>query len=203
FRFAVLKSLHIPGLPAGETLTDEVPAAFRPDLRSSAAATIAVGVPFAPAVTMAVWPSGEILAPGRGLCTEATRLSEERSRSTRASVCRNAGEEVVAVEEGTTTGSARLERPAKVRRISVRACTQPELFACQPAPESTVSPFGANAASATATIAHARATARTWSAAKRPSLPIGPKVQRRLSAAAGRAGRASVDVVIFSTPFGH
>ena len=64
--FAVLKSLQMPGDPVSETATAGVPAAFSFDLSSSAAATIAVGSPFAPAVTTAVCPSGETLAPGRG-----------------------------------------------------------------------------------------------------------------------------------------
>ena len=62
--FAVLKSLQMPGEPVSETATEGVPAAFSFDLSASAAATIAVGSPFAPAVTTAVWPSGETLAPG-------------------------------------------------------------------------------------------------------------------------------------------
>src|SRR5262249_47611332 len=134
FRFAVLKSLHIPGLPASETLTEDVPAAFRPDLRSSAAATIAVGLPFAPAVTIAVWPSAEILVPGRGVCTEATRLSAERTCSTRASVCRNAGEEVVAVGGWTAAVRGWLGRAAKFRWVSVRAVHGSETVARPPGP---------------------------------------------------------------------
>jgi hypothetical protein len=161
FRFALLKSLHIPEEPVIETPTRGVPAPFSFDLSASAAATIAVGLPFAPAVTTAVCRSGETLAPGRGPCTEATRLSAPRMPSTRASVCWNAGAEVVRVGEWTTTVRAALESPAKFLWISVRAYTDSEPFACQPAPERAVSTFGANTASATATIAHATTTART------------------------------------------
>ena len=159
--FAVLKSLQMPGDPVTETATEGVPAAFSFDLSACAAATIAVGSPFAPAVTIAVWPSGETLAPGRGRCTEATRLSPARLRSTRRIVCRNSGAEVVTDGEWTTTVTAELESPAKLRWITVRACTDSEPSACQPAPDSAVSTFGANAASATATIAHTVRTART------------------------------------------
>src|SRR6476619_7204131 len=49
--FAVLKSLQTPGDPVSATVTEGVPAAFSLDLSASAAATIAVGPPFAPAVT--------------------------------------------------------------------------------------------------------------------------------------------------------
>ena len=157
---AVLKSLHMPGEPVSETATNGVWAASSFDLSASAAATIAVGSPSAPAVTTAVCPSRETLAPGLGRRTEATRLSPARMRSTRSSVCWNSGAEVVTVEEWTTTVSAELESPAKLRWTSVRACTDSEPFACQPAPESAVSTLGANAASATATIAHAAMIAR-------------------------------------------
>ena len=102
-----------------------------------------------------------MLAPGRGCCTEATRSSPARLRSTRRIVCRNSGAEVVTEGERTTTTSAELESPAKLCWISVRACTDSEPSACQPAPESAVSTFGANAASAMATIAQTIKTART------------------------------------------
>ena len=196
--FAVLKSLQTPDEPVSETVTAGVPAAFSFDLSESAAATIAVGPPFAPAVTTAVWPSGETPAPGRGRCTEATRLSPARPRSTRRIARWNSGAEVVIDEEWTTTVSAELESPAKFRWISVRACTDSEPSACQPAPDSAVSTFGAKAARATATIAHTVRTARTWSAAKRPSLPTGPTRRCSPAAAPGRAGIAIV--AIFSPP---
>ena len=92
--------------------------------------------------------------------TEATRASPASTRSTRASESRNAGAEAVAVGEWTTTVSAELERPSKLRSISARACTDSEPSACQPAPESAVSTFGANAARTRAAIAHAMAIAR-------------------------------------------
>ena len=158
--FAVLKSLQMPGEPVSETATAGVPAAFSFDLSASAAATIAVGSPFAPAVTTAVCPSAETLAPRRGRCTEATRSSPARLRSTRRIARWNSGAEVVTDEECTTTVSAELDCPAKLRWISVRACTDSEPSACQPAPDSAVSTLGAKAASATATIAHTIRTAR-------------------------------------------
>ena len=71
-RFAVLKSHHIPEAPVSETVTPEAPAACSFDFSSSATATIAVGSPFAPAITIAVWPSAEIVAPARGATTVAT-----------------------------------------------------------------------------------------------------------------------------------
>src|SRR5262249_41504450 len=80
----------------------------------------------------------------------------------------------VSVGEWMTTIGAELERPPKLRWINVRASTDWEPFACQPAPDNAVSTFGANTANTTATTTQAIATARTWSAAKRPSRPIGP-----------------------------
>ncbi len=65
-RFAVLKSLHMPEAPVSETPTSPVPASRSFDFSASAAATIAVGSPFAPAMTSAVWPSLEIDVPRCG-----------------------------------------------------------------------------------------------------------------------------------------
>ncbi len=87
-RFAVLKSLHIAEEPVSETLTSAVAAAFSFDFSMSAAATIAVGSPLAPAVTTTVWPSAEIEEPARGGCTEATCLLARRILSTRLTVWR-------------------------------------------------------------------------------------------------------------------
>ncbi len=77
-----------------------------------------------------------------------------------------AGELVVSVGEWTTTIGAELERPPKFRWISARACTDCDPFACQPAPESAASTFGANTASASAITAQVIETARTWLAAR-------------------------------------
>ena len=103
-----------------------------------------------------MWPSAET-GPGR---TEATRASPASTRSTRASESRNAGADAVADAEWTTTVSAELERPSKPRSICARACTDSEPSACQPAPESAVSTFGAKAARTRAAIAQAMAIAR-------------------------------------------
>ena len=53
-RFAVLKSLHMPEAPVKETVVPPVPSARSLPFSESAAATIAVGSPPAPAVTIAV-----------------------------------------------------------------------------------------------------------------------------------------------------
>ena len=100
----------------------------------SAAATIAVGSLFAPATMSAVWPSREIETPGRGGTTVEMRESERRIASAFATVARKAGEFAVRVDEWTTTIGAELERPPKFCWISVRACTDCDPFACQPAP---------------------------------------------------------------------
>ena len=120
-RLAVLKSLHIPEAPVSETLTAAVPASFSFDLSVSAAATIAVGSPLAPAITTAVCPSAEMLEPARGGTTERTWEFARRTRSTRATVWRKPASLVVSCCEWTTTISAELERPAKFRWMSV-AC---------------------------------------------------------------------------------
>ncbi len=158
---AVLKSLHMPEAPVSETLTPSAPAAFSCDLSPSAAATIAVGSPAAPAVTTAVRRSAEMLDPGRGPWTEATSRLARRIRSTRATVRRKAGAATVWLGEWTTTINAELESPAKFRPTRSRARTDSEPFACQPAPERALSTFGAKTPRATATTAHAIATPRT------------------------------------------
>ncbi len=80
-RFAVLKSLHIPEAPVRATLTSPLPSACSLPFSESAAATIAVGSPPAPAVTIAVCRSAEIVEPGRGPSTEATSRFVRSSRS--------------------------------------------------------------------------------------------------------------------------
>src|SRR5262245_35504251 len=99
-----------------------------------------------------------MLAPGRGGCTNATRRSLESTRSVRRIARWNSGAEVVTDGECTTTVSAELESPGKLRSIAVRAWTDSEPSACHPAPDSAVSTLGAKAASATPTIAHTAIT---------------------------------------------
>ena len=72
-RLASLKSDHMPEAPVRLTCTPSAPAAFSSPFRSSAAATISVVDPFAPALTIAVCPSCEIEKPARGSATDATR----------------------------------------------------------------------------------------------------------------------------------
>jgi hypothetical protein len=158
---AALKSDHIPEAPV--RLTEMLPVASLCSLpfRLSAAAAIAVGSFLAPATTSAVWPSREIETPRRGGTTVVMRESEWRIASAFATVARKAAEFVVSVAEWMTTIGAELESPPKLRWIRFRACTDCEPFACQPAPDSAVSTFGANTASATATTAQAIDTART------------------------------------------
>ncbi len=59
-RLASLKSDHMPEAPVRLTWTPLAPAAFSSPFRSSAAATMTVVEPLAPALTIAVWPSCEI-----------------------------------------------------------------------------------------------------------------------------------------------
>ena len=62
------------------TSTPSPPALASSPLSSSAARAISVGLPAAPACTIAVWPSREIETPDRG-CTTAATCSLSRSRS--------------------------------------------------------------------------------------------------------------------------
>ena len=173
-RLAELKSDHIPEAPVRltEIALVESPCSFF--FSESAAATIAVGSRRAPPTTRAVWPSREIEERGLGGTTDEMRGSERRIASVFATVERKRGSVVRSVEEWTTTSGAELESPPKFCWISVRALTDWEPFACQPAPESAVSTLGAKTASARATAAQESATRRKWSAAQRPSRPIGP-----------------------------
>jgi hypothetical protein len=90
-RLALLKSLHIPEAPVSETVTPSAPAAVSFDFSPSAAATIAVGSPLAPAITTAVCRSAEMLEPAFGGTTEATCASARSSCSTRPTVRRKPG----------------------------------------------------------------------------------------------------------------
>ena len=74
-----------------------------------------------------------------------------KTPSTFASNASNAGVFTESDGECSTTIGAELESPAKFCWISVRAATDSEPLACQPAPESAVSTCGANTTSATAT----------------------------------------------------
>ena len=120
--FAVLNSLQMAGEPVSATATDGLPARSSCGLSASAAATIAVGSPFAPAVTTAVWPSAEMVAPGRGRCTEATRASPASTRST--SQQRRRG---TRARRSSRTGSGRRpSAPSSIaRRSSVRSASGP------------------------------------------------------------------------------
>ena len=100
---AALKSDHIPGAPVRFTWTPSRPRAFSGAFRSSAARTIALASRAAPACTIAVWPSGEIEAPGRGGTTVLTARSARSLRSTAATAESKLGSPALAVCEWTTT----------------------------------------------------------------------------------------------------
>ncbi len=108
-RLAVLKSDHMPDAPVRLTATSPVPEAFSLPFRSSAAATISVVEPFAPALTITVCPSCEIENPARGSATEATRGSLRRTVATRSTVAANCGSPSFAEGEWTTTINAALD----------------------------------------------------------------------------------------------
>ena len=173
-RLASLKSDHMPEAPVRLTCTSSVPASFSFPLSASAAATISVVVPFAPALTIAVWPSCEIENPASGSATVATRESSRRMTAARSTVAVNAGSPTFAEGEWTTTIRAALDWPPKFWSISSRACTDCEPEASQPAPERACSTRGANTPRPTASTSHATRTARKWSAVQAPRRPIGP-----------------------------
>ena len=80
----------------------------------SATATIAVGSPFAPAITIAVWPSAEIVDPGRGATTVATFGFVRSSCSTRETVGRKAGSVAVRLRRVDDDHQRRAREPAEV-----------------------------------------------------------------------------------------
>ena len=126
------------------------PAACSSVLRSSAARDHRVGVAAAPAmhdrgVAVARDRRARAAAP-----RPARRAGRRAGRARRAAtVCRNAGSATVWRGECTTTISAELERPPKLRSISVaRLRRTREPVASQPAPESAFSTLGAKKPSA-------------------------------------------------------
>ena len=164
-RLASLKSDHMPDAPVSATCTCSVPSAVTGPLRSSAARTIVFASALAPAMTIAVCPSREIVVPAWGRETEATRASVFNLAATRPIVCWNAGELVVWPELWTTTIRPVLFRPPNSRLTRSRTCTDSDPLACQPAPDSAVSTRGAKKPSATATTAQAMNTVRALVAA--------------------------------------
>jgi hypothetical protein len=72
---ASLKSDHMPDAPVSETCTPSAGRSASSCLRSSAARTIVLESPAAPACTTAVRPSREMDCPARGATTSVTRSS--------------------------------------------------------------------------------------------------------------------------------
>ena len=136
-RFALLKSLHIPEAPVSETLT---PARAGRRAASTSACRrrrpSAVGSPLAPAITMAVCPSAEMLAALRRLHRGDARVGAQDALD----ACdrlpeRRAGRRLArASGRRPSAPSSRGRRSCAWTRL--RACTDSEPFACQPAPES-------------------------------------------------------------------
>ena len=161
-RLASLKSDHIPLAPVSETCTPSPSGRCSLVLRSSAARTMALASAAAPACTTTVWPSREIETPGCGGTTRLTRWSALSVRSVAAMARWNTGSAAVLERECTTTIRALDDRPSKFLSITLRAATDSEPVASQPAPDSAVSTFGANTPSPTATSAQVTATRRIW-----------------------------------------
>ncbi len=159
-RLAVLKSDHMPLAPVSETWTPSPCRRCSSVLRSSAARTMVLASAAAPACTIAVWPSPEIDTPGCGATTDFTRRSPFRTFCVEATARWKAGSLTVLSEECTTTIRALDDRPWKLLSIALRAATDSEPVASQPAPDSAVSTFGAKTPSTTATSAQAIATIR-------------------------------------------
>ena len=102
-RLASLKSDHMPGAPVRFASTPGATAAATSDLRSVAAATISLGLFAAVPATIAVWPSREIEAPGRGATTLPTAESAARTCSTRPTLRRKSESATVSSCEWTVT----------------------------------------------------------------------------------------------------
>ena len=91
-RLAVLKSDQRPEAPVSATSTSAPPASASSPFSSSAARTMSVGLPAAPAWTIAVWPSREIETPARGGTTDGdVRRSPRSTASTRDERLRERG----------------------------------------------------------------------------------------------------------------
>ncbi len=174
-RLAVLKSDHMPEAPVRLTLTSPAERSPSGPFRWSAAWTIRIGSLAEPAMTMAVWPSAEIVWPFWGGVTEATRASARSRASARVIVDAKAGSAVVRVGEWTTTMRPDDALPAKFFWMRSRACTDCEPESSQPAPESAVSTRGARTPRPTTTTAQAMKTTFAWVADQRPSRPMGPR----------------------------
>ena len=173
-RLAALKSDHMPDAPVRLTLTWSVPAARSSPFRSSAARTISIGSFAEPAMTIAVRPSAEIVAPCWGGVTDATRASERRIDSVRPMTAAKAGSAVVRSGDCRTTINPELALPAKFAWMRSRAWTDCEPESSQPAPESAVSTRGASTPSEMTMTAQAMKTVRARVADQRPRRPMGP-----------------------------
>ncbi len=105
-RLASLKSAHMAAAPVRFASVPGPAAAAISGLRRSAAATISFGPRAAVPTTIAVRPSAEIDAPGRGGMTAPTAGSAASTRSTPATVRWSRGALVPVPEEWTATWSA-------------------------------------------------------------------------------------------------
>ena len=74
----------------------------------------------------------------------------------------------------TTTWIAELAFPPKWSWASSRVATDSEPFACQPAPDSSDSTFGANAPRPMMSSSHTAVMTLAWSVTQTPSRPNGP-----------------------------
>ena len=162
-RLAVLKSDHMPLAPVSETCTPSPWRRCSCVLRSSAARTMVLASAAAPACTIAVWPSREIDAPGCG-ATDGLHapigLQHALRRGDRSLEGRVL-DRLVAASARRPSGRWRTG-PGSSWSIALRAATDSEPVASQPAPDSAVSTLGAKTPSATATSAQAIATVRKW-----------------------------------------
>jgi hypothetical protein len=171
---AALKSLHSPDEPVRATVTPAPDRCVRGPLSASAARTIALVSPAAPAWMTAVCPSRLTDSPGVGGTTRLTRGSARSNRSARVTTACTPGSVTVRRVECTTTCNAALDRPANCLSMSWRAATDCDPDASQPAPESACWALGANNPSPTAMTTHASRTARKWLAVQNPNRPSGP-----------------------------
>ena len=133
-----------------------------------------VGVGLGAAQHDAVRPSAEIVAPGRGGITVATRESARSRASTSARTCCAAG---------SVTCPGRCARPPSARRCSPRRTRVARARGRPPTPTrwppsrrrtSTCCALGANAMRAAATTSQATSVTRKWVAAQAPRRPNGP-----------------------------
>ncbi len=165
----LLKSDHSPLDPVSSTEMFPSESVVSGPVRSSAARTISLESPLAPAWMIAVRPSGEMLTPGCGGTTVLTRGSASSSSVALAIARRAAGSSAIGPALSCTTTCRAVEpSPAKSLAMTSLARTEELVSSCQPAPDRAEVTCGANAPKAARTASQTSSTMPRWPAAQAP-----------------------------------